>query len=72
MLGTRGVRLGDPAPGALRDAGPGDLFARRAPSGRTGSADVEMMVPLVAYERELELDARADRAVAEESGHRRT
>ena len=52
MLGTRGVRLGHPVPGAVRDAGP------RAVRGRGAGArqrSVEVMVPLVAYERELEL-----------------
>ena len=57
MLGTRGVRLGVLHPGDLRDAGARD---RRAPRGplreRTGEApQLEIMIPLVAYEKELEL-----------------
>ena len=70
MLGTRGVRLGIAAPGDLRDAGAGD---RRAPRARSASApaarrSVEIMIPLVAYERELELVARprASRSPSEE------
>ena len=56
MLGTRGVRLGDPPPRDLRDAGRGDHRAPRAVRERTGKPpQLEIMIPLVAYERELEL-----------------
>ena len=56
MLGTRGVPAGDPAPGDLRDAGAGD-HPRGARRGRAlGAAPkLEIMIPLVAYEQELEL-----------------
>ena len=53
MLGTRGVRLGSAPPRDLRDADPRDLPAprSRSPSRR----ELEIMIPLVAYEREIEL-----------------
>ena len=52
MLGTRGVRLGLLQP---------DLYEMQveaifgAIAGRSAGAKVEIMIPLVAYERELEL-----------------
>ncbi len=51
MLGTRGVRLGILAP-ALYEMQVDALFAA---AGRVEGAQVEVMVPLVAYEHELEI-----------------
>ena len=72
MLGTRGVPARDPAPRDLRDAGARDR-ARRA--GRAASAarrpQLEIMIPLVAYEQELELMRElVERIVEEEGGGR--
>jgi pyruvate, orthophosphate dikinase len=62
MLGTRGVRLGILFP-ALYEMQAAALFAAAA---RVPGAQVEVMVPLVAYERELELmRALIDRVAAE-------
>ena len=69
MLGTRGVRLGPDPPRDLRDAGRARSSAppRRARAHRPRSA-LEIMIPLVAYARELELGARRSsmRVAAEE------
>ncbi len=56
MLGTRGVPAGDPPPRDLRDAGARRSCGPRSRSReRTGEApELEIMVPLVAYEKELE------------------
>ncbi|HEX9481035.1 MAG TPA: pyruvate, phosphate dikinase [Solirubrobacteraceae bacterium] len=62
MLGTRGVRLGLLFP-ALYEMQVRALFAA---AGRVPSSDVEVMVPLVAYERELALmRGLVDRVAAE-------
>jgi pyruvate, orthophosphate dikinase len=65
MLGTRGVRLGILFP-ALYEMQARALFAAatRVPGSR-----VEVMVPLVAYERELELMRGLIERVAEQEGH---
>ena len=69
MLGTRGVRLGDPPPRDLRDAGAGDRARGAGGRERTRSPQVEIMIPLVAYEKELELMRElVERVVAEEGG----
>ncbi len=66
MLGTRGVRLGILFP-ALYEMQARALFAaaRRVPGSR-----VEVMIPLVAYEQELELMREMIERVALEVGHR--
>jgi pyruvate,orthophosphate dikinase len=64
MLGTRGVRLGILFP-QLYEMQVEALFAAAA---RVPGANVEVMVPLVAYERELELTrALIDRVASEQS-----
>ncbi len=65
MLGTRGVRLGILFP-ALYEMQARALFAA---AGRVPGSRVEVMVPLVAYERELELMRGLIERVAEEQGH---
>ena len=63
MLGTRGVRLGLLYPEIYEMQVRAIARAARAVRSRTGAAPrLEVMIPLVAYERELEL-AR-DRAIA--------
>jgi pyruvate,orthophosphate dikinase len=64
MLGTRGVRLGLLFP-ALYAMQVRALFAAAA---RVPDSDVEVMVPLVAYERELELMRGLIERVAAEQG----
>ena len=66
MLGTRGVRLGILFP-ALYEMQARALFAaaKRVPGSR-----VEVMIPLVAYEQELELMREMIERVALEVGHR--
>ena len=66
MLGTRGVRLGILFP-ALYEMQVHALFAaaRRVPD-----SNIEVMVPLVAYERELELVRSLIERVAAEHEHR--
>jgi pyruvate,orthophosphate dikinase len=64
MLGTRGVRLGLLFP-ALYEMQIRALFAAAA---RVPSSRVEVMVPLVSYERELELMRGLVARVAEELG----
>ena len=67
---ARRAARGD-APGDLRDAGAGDRARRAAVAERTGRAPhLEIMIPLVAYERELELVRDRVLAVAEEEGLR--
>ncbi len=66
MLGTRGVRLGILFP-ELYEMQVRALFAA---ASRTPSARIEVMVPLVAYERELELMRGLIERVADEHSHR--
>jgi pyruvate,orthophosphate dikinase len=66
MLGTRGVRLGILFP-ELYEMQVRALFAAAA---RAPSARIEVMVPLVAYERELELMRELIERVADEHSHR--
>jgi pyruvate,orthophosphate dikinase len=65
MLGTRGVRLGILFP-ELYEMQVRALFAAAA---RTPGARIEVMVPLVAYERELELMRELIERVAAEHAH---
>jgi pyruvate, orthophosphate dikinase len=65
MLGTRGVRLGLLFP-ELYEMQVRALFAV---AGNTPAAQVEVMVPLVAYERELELTRALIERVAAEHAH---
>jgi len=65
MLGTRGVRLGILFP-ELYEMQVRALFAATA---RTPRARIEVMVPLVAYERELELMRTLIERVAGEHAH---
>ena len=65
MLGTRGVRLGILFP-ELYEMQVRALFAAAA---RTPRARIEVMVPLVAYERELELTRALIERVAAEQAH---
>jgi pyruvate,orthophosphate dikinase len=65
MLGTRGVRLGILFP-ELYEMQVRALFAAAA---RTSGARIEVMVPLVAYERELELVRALVERVAAENAH---
>jgi pyruvate,orthophosphate dikinase len=65
MLGTRGVRLGILFP-ALYEMQCAALFAAAA---RVPGSRVEVMVPLVAYERELELVRELITRVAAEQGY---
>jgi pyruvate,orthophosphate dikinase len=65
MLGTRGVRLGILFP-ELYEMQVRALFAAAA---RLPSARIEVMVPLVAYERELELTRALIERVAAEHAH---
>jgi pyruvate, orthophosphate dikinase len=67
MLGTRGVRLGILFP-ELYEMQVRALFAAAA---RTPGARIEVMVPLVAYERELELTRALIERVADEHAHER-
>jgi len=69
MLGTRGVRLGLLHPEIYEMQVRGIVRAARAVRERSGEAPtVEIMIPLVAYERELELARTRVLAVAEEEG----
>jgi pyruvate,orthophosphate dikinase len=65
MLGTRGVRLGILFP-ELYEMQARALFAAAA---RVRGSRIEVMVPLVAYERELELMRELIERVAAEHGH---
>jgi pyruvate,orthophosphate dikinase len=69
MLGTRGVRLGLIHPEIYEMQVRAIARAARAVRERTGKApQVEIMIPLVAYERELEIARARTIAVAEEEG----
>ncbi len=69
MLGTRGVRLGLLYPEIYEMQVRAIARAARAVRTRTGSAPrLEVMIPLVAYERELELARDRVIAVAHEEG----
>src|SRR5215211_3328483 len=69
MLGTRGVRLGILHPEIYEMQARAILRAALAVRERTGAApELEIMIPLVAYERELELmRALVERVADEES-----
>jgi pyruvate,orthophosphate dikinase len=70
MLGTRGVRLGMIHPEIFEMQVRAMVRAAQAVEERTGKApELEIMIPLVAYEKELE-DARAmvERAIEVEGG----
>lgn len=69
MLGTRGVRLGILYPEIFEMQARAIFAAASAVRARTGEAPkLEVMIPLVAYERELELMRDRVLAVAEEHG----
>jgi pyruvate, orthophosphate dikinase len=70
MLGTRGVRLGILHPEIYEMQARAILRAAVAVRERTGAApELEIMIPLVAYERELELMRDlVERVAGEESG----
>lgn len=69
MLGTRGVRLGILYPEIFEMQARAIFAAASAVRARTGEAPkLEVMIPLVAYERELELMRERVLAVAEEHG----
>ncbi|MFL5839459.1 MAG: pyruvate, phosphate dikinase [Thermoleophilaceae bacterium] len=69
MLGTRGVRLGMIHPEIFQMQVRAMLRAARAVTERTGaSPELEIMVPLVAYEQELKQARAMVEAVIEEEG----
>ena len=69
MLGTRGVRLGLMHPEIYEMQVRAIARAARAVRERSGRAPaLEIMIPLVAYERELELSRARTIAIAEEEG----
>jgi pyruvate,orthophosphate dikinase len=69
MLGTRGVRLGVLHPEIYEMQARAIVRAARAVRNRTGEAPrLEVMIPLVAYEKELELMRALVERVAEEEG----
>jgi len=69
MLGTRGVRLGIMEPEVYEMQVRAMVRAASAVRGRTGRAPhLEIMIPLVAYEREFELVRDRVVSVAEEEG----
>jgi pyruvate,orthophosphate dikinase len=70
MLGTRGVRLGLLHPEIYEMQGRAIVRAALATERRSGAAPkLEVMIPLVAYERELELmRSRVEAVVADEGG----
>ena len=71
MLGTRGIRLGLLAPDLYEMQVEAIFGASRAVHERTGdTVQVEVMIPLVAYERELELMRGLVLRVAERHGLR--
>jgi pyruvate,orthophosphate dikinase len=71
MLGTRGVRLGVMQPEVYEMQVRAIARAARAVHERSGRAPrLEIMIPLVAYDRELELVRNRVVAVAEEEGLR--
>ncbi|HEX4564814.1 MAG TPA: pyruvate, phosphate dikinase [Solirubrobacteraceae bacterium] len=65
MLGTRGVRLGILLPDLYRM----QVRALFAAASRVRGSRIEVMVPLVAYERELELMRELIEGVAQEHAH---
>ena len=72
MLGTRGVRLGLLHPEIYEMQARAIFRAVRAVQERTGHAPrVEIMIPLVAYARELELARDLVMRVAVEEGFAR-
>jgi pyruvate,orthophosphate dikinase len=69
MLGTRGVRLGILHPEIYEMQARAIIRAARAVRNRSGrSPELEIMVPLVAYERELGLMRELVERVADEEG----
>jgi pyruvate,orthophosphate dikinase len=68
MLGTRGVRLGVLHPEIYEMQVRAIVRAARAVSADSEAPKVEIMIPLVAYERELELVRARVLAVAAEEG----
>jgi pyruvate,orthophosphate dikinase len=69
MLGTRGVRLGVIHPEICEMQVRAIVRAAQAVGGRSGQApELEIMVPLVAYEKELELMRELALRVVEEEG----
>jgi pyruvate,orthophosphate dikinase len=69
MLGTRGVRVGVIHPEIYEMQTRAIVRAAQAVSERSGEApDVEIMIPLVAYEQELALMRELVERVAEEEG----
>src|SRR6185312_9113312 len=69
MLGTRGVRLGVMQPEVYEMQVRAIARAARAVHERSGRAPkLEIMIPLVAYERELELVKKRVVAAAEDEG----
>ncbi|MFL5896734.1 MAG: pyruvate, phosphate dikinase [Thermoleophilaceae bacterium] len=70
MLGTRGVRLGMIHPAIFEMQVRAMARAAKAVGERTGEPpELEIMIPLVAYERELELArGMVERVLAEEGG----
>jgi pyruvate,orthophosphate dikinase len=68
MLGTRGVRLGVLHPEIYEMQVRAIVRAALAVRARTEAPKVEIMIPLVAYERELELSRARVLAVAREEG----
>jgi pyruvate, orthophosphate dikinase len=69
MLGTRGVRLGVLHPEIYEMQTRAILRAARSVAERTGEPpELEIMIPLVAYEKELELMRELVTRVAEEEG----
>src|SRR4029079_4631665 len=70
MLGTRGCRLGILHPEIYEMQVRAVVAAAKAVGKRAGKApDLEIMIPLVAYEKELQImHALVDRVVEEEGG----
>ena len=67
MLGHRGCRLGISYPGNLRDAGARDLRGRIAAAKEVATAPVpEIMIPLIATRKELDITRAQVDAVAAE------
>jgi pyruvate,orthophosphate dikinase len=69
MLGTRGCRLGILYPEIYEMQAEAIIRAAQAVNGRTGSPPVlEIMIPLVAYERELEIVRKLVTDTADKAG----
>src|SRR3954452_10589986 len=69
MLGTRGCRLGILHPEIYEMQVQAIIRAAKAVAGRTEPPELEIMIPLVAYEKELEVMRRlVERVVDEEDG----